>query len=408
MNKKFSYKAKNAQGENVAGTLTAKTLQDAAVMLHVQSLIVLEITEKTKADGFLYREFDFQFKHVSTTEFSQFSRKFYVMLKAGISILKCLELIGEETKNKGFSRDISGICSRIQSGESLSQAMKSYPKSFPSLFVFMVEAGEMSGNLTEILLGMAEYYETEQKNSRQLQQVLFYPVILVFVAALVLIFLLTYVLPTFVGMFEAMDAPLPKPTRLLLGISQILMTRWPIILLIIIGGVLLFAMMLEFPQVIFARDYLKIKLPLIGSLNQKRCLSMMAKTMAMLLNSGIDLLSALNRLAGVTDNRFIKNEVKILAKKVSSGTSLVQGMKESVAFPSLFRQLVGIGEASGSLPVVLETMHEIYKDEIQARIELVSTALEPLILIVLGGVVLFILAAIMLPVFDIYSAYSSM
>ncbi|MBC3805098.1 hypothetical protein GH808_11745 [Acetobacterium fimetarium] len=408
MDKDFNYKAKNYRGEDISGTVTAKTLRDAAVLLHGQNLIVLEITEKRRADELLNKEFDLRLKPVAADEFSQFCRQFHIMMNAGVSILRCLEIIGDETRNKGFARDIKGICIRIQSGESLSQAMAAYPKSFPELFVFMVAAGEMSGNLTEILLGMAEHYETQEQNRRQLQQVLFYPMILVFTAILVLLFLLTYVLPTFVGMFEAMEAPLPKPTYILLGISQMLTTYWPMIILVAGGSVLLAFMIAEVPKVALSRDYLKTKMPLTGSINQKRSLSMMAKTLAMLLNSGIDLLTALSQLAGITENRYLKKEVVILVKKISEGTSLAQGMEESAAFPSLFCQLVRIGETSGSLPVVLESVNRIYKDEMQNRIQLLSTALEPLILIVLGGMVLFILASVMLPVFDIYSAYSAM
>lgn len=408
MDKQFIYKAKDFKGETVEGTIVAKTTRDAALILHTQNLIVLEITEKKKVENFLNKELDFRFKSVSINDFSCFCRQFHIVLSAGLPILKCLELIENETSNKGFAKEISGVYLGIQSGESLSKAMIAYPKSFPALFVFMVEAGEMSGNLTQILLGMAEYYETEEKNRRQLQQLLFYPMILGIVFMIVLIFLLTYVLPTFVGMFETMDAVLPRPTQFLLDISQLLTTQWPMMVLILVGSTLGLIILLELPNVARVKDYIKITLPIIGSLNKKRCLTMIATTLGMFLTSGIDLLSALNRLEGVTDNLYIKGELEILEKKVSNGTRLGQGMGESNVFPSLFCQLVTIGEESGSLAEMLETIHRIYKDEISNRIQLLSTSLEPLILIVFGGVVLFILAAIMLPVFDIYSVYSNM
>lgn len=408
MDKQFRYEAKDFQGKPITGIIGAKSARDAALLLHTQNLIVLEIIEKKKTENILNKELDFRFKSVSRNEFSRFCRQFHVVLNAGIPILKSLELIQHETRNKGFAQDISGVCLGIRSGESLSKAMAAYSKSFPALFIFMVEAGEMSGNLTKILLGMAEYYETEERNQRQIQQVLFYPMILSIVFVIVLIFLLTYVLPTFVGMFEVMDVALPKPTQILLSMSQLLTTQWPMMLLILVGGTVGITLLAELPRVAMAKDYLKIKLPLVGTLNQKRCLSMIATTLGMFITSGIDLLSALKRLEGVTDNRYIKKELEILEQKVSNGIRLGQGMSEIDIFPSLFCQLVTIGEESGSLPEVLETIYLIYKDEINTRIQLVSTSLEPLILIVFGGVVLFILAAIMLPVFDIYSAYSSM
>ena len=188
MDKQFSYKAKDMKGKTLTGTVLGQTRREAAMLLQAQNLIVLEIREKKKSEGFLNKDLNFRLRAVTGEEFGRFCRQFYIMLNAGIPILKCLELIGDETKNKGFATDLSGVCSRIQSGESLSMAMAAYPKTFPVLFIFMVEAGESSGNLTEILLGMAEHYENEEKNRRQLQQILFYPMILSIVFVLVLFF----------------------------------------------------------------------------------------------------------------------------------------------------------------------------------------------------------------------------
>lgn len=408
MDKQFIYKAKDMKGKTLTGTVIGQTKREAVMVLQTQNLIVLELREKRRSEGILNKEFDFRFRSVTGDEFSRFCRQFHIMLNAGIPILKCLELIGEETKNNGFAKDLSGVCSQIQAGESLSVAMAVYPKTFPVLFVFMVEAGEASGNLAEILLGMAEHYETEEKNRRQLQQILFYPMILSIVFILVLIFLITYVLPTFVGMFEVMNAELPRPTQILMGLSQSLINGWPVMLLILFGSVISLAFLQDLPALAFAKDRIKIKLPLIGKLNHYQCLARIATTMGMLLTSGIDLLGVLQRVEGVTDNRFIKKELIMIREKVSNGKRLGQAMEESAIFPRLFCQLVTIGEASGSLPEVLETLNLIYKDEIKNRIQIINTSLEPLILLIFGGVVLFILAAIMLPVFDIYSAYANM
>ncbi|WP_373484008.1 type II secretion system F family protein [Acetobacterium sp.] len=408
MDKQFSYKAKDQRGETITGTVIGQTRREAAQVLQTQNLIVLEISEKKKSAEFLKKEFKVRIRSVTGEAFSRFCRQFHIMLNAGIPILKCLELISDETENSGFAQDIFGVGRRIQSGESLSQAMMVYPKSFPSLFVFMVEAAEMSGNLNEILLKMAMHYETEVKNRRQFQQTLFYPMILSIVFVLVLIFLITTVLPSFVDMFAVMDAELPGPTRFLMKLSQELRAEWPIILLTLTGLAAGVSFLKGIDSVANLKDRMKIKLPLIGTLNHKSCLARLATTLGMLMESGVDLLMALNRLEGVTDNRYIKNELIQLREKVATGKSLSQGMTESDAFPSLFCQLVAIGEVSGSLPKVLETLNLVYADEVRTRIQLLNTSLEPLILLVFGGLVLFILAAIMLPVFDIYSAYSSM
>lgn len=408
MDKQFSYKAKDHRGETVTGTVAGQTQREVAQFLHTQNLIVLEINENKKSAEFLKKEYHLRIRSVTDDAFSRFCRQFHIMLAAGIPILTCLELISDETEDNGFAQDIFGVGRRIQSGESLSQAMTVYPKSFPSLFVFMVEAAEISGNLNEILLKMAEHYESEVKNRRQLQQTLFYPMILSVVFVLVLTFLITTVLPSFVDMFVVMNAELPGPTRFLIAMSQGLRTGWPLLLLILVGLAAGFSFLMGIESVANLTDRLKIKLPLIGSLNHKRCLARIATTLGMLLGSGVDLLAALNRLEGIADNRYIKKELSLLREKVVNGKSLGLGMTESDAFPSLFCQLVAIGEVSGSLPKVLETLNLVYADEVRTRIQLLNTSLEPLILLIFGGLVLFILAAIMLPVFDIYSAYSSM
>lgn len=408
MEKWYFYKAKDRQGADVSGTVTGSNRREAARVLQAQNLIVLEIREKKKWDELFNKEFNIRVRSVTGSDFSRFCRQFHIMLNAGIPILTCLELIGGETPNPGFSRDIFGVRERIQSGENLSQAMVAFPKSFPSLFIFMVEAGETSGHLNEILLKMAEHYDTEEKNRRQLQQTLFYPMVLSMVFVLVLIFLITMVLPTFADMFTVMNAELPGPTRFLMGLSHSLSVRWPIILLSLMGLAGGFAFFCEIDTVAKLRDRLKIRIPLVGVLNHKVCLARMATILGMFLESGIDLLVALSRLEGVADNRYIKTELSQLRNKVTNGVSLSQGMAESDVFPRLFCQLVATGEASGSLPEVLDTLNRIYADEVRSRIQLLHTSLEPLILLVFGGLVLFILAAIMLPVFDIYSAYSSM
>ncbi|MGV8906888.1 MAG: type II secretion system F family protein [Acetobacterium sp.] len=408
MEKTFAYKAKNSLGEVIRGNLQATTKREAAIYLQNQNLLAMEITEEKKGMIYLNKNLDFRLRAVKTKDFSRFCRQFHIILSAGVPIARCLELLRDQTRDRGFSQDISGVCHSIRSGAGLSQAMGAYPKSFPALFVFMVEAGEISGNLPEILLGMAEHYETEDKNHRQIRQALFYPIMLVLVAVLVVVFLLTNVLPTFVGMFEAMDAPLPEPTRILLGVSQTLIQDWPIILLLIAGVIFLTGLVLKIEPVAVFIDVIKIRLPGLGSFNGKRSLVLLSKTLSLLLRSGIDLLSALNRLEGVTENRLVKKEVKELSQKISGGSRLAQAMEESVIFPSLFCQLVSIGEASGSLTAVLDKITLIYENEVEDSIKLMNTLIEPLILIILGGAVLFILAAIMLPVFDIYTAYSAM
>lgn len=408
MDKSFVYKAKDQKGETITGTVMGRTSREIAMELQSQNLIVLEIKEQKRLEGVLDKAFYFRIRSVTEAELGRFCRQFQVLLKAGIPILKSLELIQVETKNKGFANDLQGVCNRIQAGESLSMAMAFYPKTFPALLGFMIEAGEISGNLDEILLGMAEHYETEVKNHQQLQQTLFYPMILSVVFLMVLIFLITYVLPTFTGMFEVMNAELPGPTRFLLAISQAVMTGWPTVILILLGSGIGLYYLLKNTTIAIAKDWLKINLPLIGKLHHKRSLARIATTMGMLLRSGIDLLTVLNRMEGVTDNRYLKKELVKLREKVANGKSLGQGMAETAVFPSLFCQLVVIGETSGALPEVLETLKLIYKDEINNQIQLMNTSLEPLILMVFGGMVLFILAAIMLPVFDIYAAYANM
>jgi type IV pilus assembly protein PilC len=408
MEKDFFYRAKDIRGETVNGIVSGKTSEEVAMKLHFQNLIVLEILEKKKTGNLLNKELKFRCPSFKDSNFSRFCRQFHMMLGSGIPILKCLELIRDETGNKYFAEDLDKVCSNIQAGENLSEAMKIHPKSFPQMFVYMVEAGEVSGNLTEVILAMAEYYETEERNRRELQQILFYPLILCTVFGVVLFFLLTYVLPTFVEMFEVMAVELPVPTKILLGISHTLTHQWFLILLVVAGVIMGFYLLWEIPGILMVRDRIRMKIPLWGALYQKRSMTRIASTLGMFLSSGIDLLTALERLGGVAGNRYLEWELKIIENKVAGGSRLARAMTESGVFPVLFCQMVAIGEESGTMPEVLKTIDSIYRQEIGTEIQAINTSLEPIILLAFGGLVLFMLAAIMLPVFDIYGTYSSM
>jgi|LGOV01.1.fsa_nt_gb type IV pilus assembly protein PilC len=408
MSKIYRYKARNQKGELKVGKLRGETKEEIAVVIQSKNLLIVEIKKEKLIFPFLNQDLMWRFRSVKLSEFSRFCRQFFIILSAGVPITQALEILKDQTQDKGLAKDCIGVCNDIRSGTDLSKTMEKYPKSFPKLFVSMIHIGEISGNLIEIIAEVANYYENEEKNRQRIKQLMFYPIILICVAVGVVVFLLINVLPTFIGMFETMEISLPKITQLLLNISQGLKEKGFVGLLGIIGLILCLCLLFEIPRIKLLKDYITMKMPLFSGLNHKRFLGQFSKILGLLLESGIDLLAALNYMERMFDNYYVEKEMNIIENKIAKGFKLSIAMEESSLFPSLFCQLMAVGETSGSLPEVLKKITLIYEDDVKNSVAMLETALEPVILIVLGGMVFLILAAIMLPIFDLYSVYSEM
>lgn len=402
MNKipKFEYVAKDNRGKTNEGVLEAATLKDAAFILRNNSFYPIEITPQNinKSKELFAR------KEIKTRDLAIFCRQFATTLKSGIPVVDSLDIIHKQIENKKLAKIIAEVYEYIQKGYPVSEALADHPKAFPPLLVNMVETGEISGTLDVVMERMAIHYEKENKTHQKIQAAITYPIVVFVVAILVVVFLLTFVMPTFVGMFDNMGAELPLATRVLMFISSGLSRFWYIFGLLILFSQYILHKYMKTPQGKYNIDKLLLKIPIWGKVQNKVIVSRFTRTMSVLLSSGVDLLQALDIVKRVIDNEFIHKKICDIEEGVSRGISLAELIRNTHIFPPMVYQMIKVGEDSGSLDFVLEKTANFYDDEVETAISQMTTMIEPIIIVFLGGIVGFMVLAMLLPMFDMYSA----
>ncbi len=407
-NKNYHYRAKNSFGESVSGVIESSSRQEAGILLSQQNLFVLDLYEKKRISQWIDKERSLRFANVSFSKISQFAKDLSILLKAGITISESLEILGKQVGDRHFSNDLQKVGERVRSGESLALAMADKKRSFPSLFTFFIKTGEMGGNLPEMLELSADYYSRVQENRQKMREILFYPILLILVSIGVIFFLLMIVLPQFIQLFDAIEQTLPWPTIFLLKSSTFLRDYGIFLLLgIAVMGMILVIFRTN-PDLERTIDRLRINLPIYGRLKQWEFMMMISKTMGILLNSGVDLMTMMTGLEAITTNRYFKEAIIKLGKDVSSGKSLTQAMEETKVFHETFVHFTKVGESTGSIGQMMNLTAQFYQSQYQHGVNMLKIIVEPLLILALGAVVLFVLVAIMLPVFDLYLFYSSM
>ena len=394
---KFSYIAKNHKGETMKGILEAPKYKDVAAILRNRNYYPIEIKPQTTA-------FDLsKYRKVKIKDLAIFCRQFATTLRSGIPVVDSLDILHKQTENKKFAEVIADIYEIIQKGHSLSEAMGAYPKVFPMLLITMIETGEISGTLDNAMERMAIHFEKENNMKPKLRAAITYPIMVSIVAILVVVFLLTFVMPTFVGMFDSMGVDLPLITKILMAISKALQRFWHLFLLAIILIVYISDKYSKTKQGKYKLDHLKLIVPIFGKVQKKVIISRFTRTMSTLLDSGIDLLQALEAVQRVIGNDFVNEKMKVIEEGTRKGLGLSEPIMNSGIFPPMVYQMIKVGEDTGSLDFVLEKTSDFYDKEVETAISQLTTMIEPLIIVVLGGMVAFIVVAMILPMFDIYN-----
>lgn len=393
----YKYKAVKGNGEKVEGFFESSTESEVIAMLKNEEYMPIsverDIEKSSKVELFTSK--------VKKKDLAIFCRQFYTMVDAGISIIRCLEILSVQTGNKSLKRSLEGIYTDIQKGVTLSGAMKRYDKTFPPILINMVEAGEVSGNLDNILERMAVHFEKENKLESKIKASLIYPVVLIVVSVAVVIFMLVGVLPTFIEMFENSGSQLPSITLLLLNSSKFLQKYWYLILGGIAGLSVLFIYYKSTKEGKKALALLKIKTPFIKITNQKIITSRFTRTLSTLMSSGIPLLEALKIVGNVVNNAVIKERLQDGMEDIKKGTSLSQTIRDMEVFPPMVYSMVNIGEESGSLDNILVKTADFYDEEVELSLQRMTTLIEPILLIVMALVIGFIVIAMALPMFDL-------
>ena len=396
---KFKYRVMNSDGEKIEGSYEADSREEVIDYISSNGYYPLMVNEVVESANI---EFKIN-KKEKLKDLSIFCRQFYTMLNAGVPILTCLDILSGQIENAKLKEATKGIQEEVEKGGVLSDAMKKHVDVFPELLVSLVASGEASGNLDAIMLRMATHYEKENKINNKVKSAMIYPMVLSFVAVGAVVFILTYVMPTFMGIFEESGTTLPWSTKLLLGLSTGIKNNWFIImvvLLLVITGTNIF---LKTDQGILISSKLKLKIPVIKKLNEMIIVSRFTRTLSTLIASGLPLIDSIEIVAGVAGNKIAEQALMKIKDKVMRGESLYSSMKESEVFPPMLYSMVKIGEDTGSLDDILNKTADFYDEELENTIQTSVALIEPLLILVMGLVIGFIVISIMLPMFDSYT-----
>lgn len=397
----YVYSGKSFDGKTTKGEIEADSNSDAVLLLRKQNIFPTSVSLKGETSKDL--NIKFFSKKVKNKTLSIFCRQFAAILDAGIAIIECLDILRKQSEDKMLTAALDDIFNEVQKGIILSTAMKKYPDVFPEILVNMITAGEYSGALSDILHRMTGHFEKEDKMGGKVKSAMIYPKILAFVTFSVTTILLIFVLPNFAKMFADMGAELPLITRILLDFGNIAARYWYIPTGIVIVGYIAYKRMLSTESGRIRYDKFKLSLPIFGDLTRKVATSRFSRTLGSMLKSGIPIIEAFEQVTGVLGNHYITHELNVTIEFIKKGEGVSKPLEKTKMFPPMLISMIRIGEETGTMDELLIKTSEFYDDEVERAVEGMIQALNPMILIVMALVILPIIIAIALPMFDMYN-----
>lgn len=395
----FKYRAKTPNGEKVNGVYDATNREEVINMITANGYYPLLIEEVISSPTV-----NLGFKQsVKLTDISIFCRQFYTMLDAGVGINTALKILSNQLPNKTMKKAIAQVEEEVNKGETLSEAMKPHLDVFPPLLVSMIEVGEASGNLDTVMERMSLQYERENKINNKVKSAMIYPIILGIVAVGVVIFLLTFVMPTYVSMFSDNGVELPVATRLLMAMSNFLQANLIYLLGVMTIMIILIRMYAKTESGQYTMSHLKLKLPILNTLNHKIIVSRFTRTMSALMASGIPMMKSLDLAADVIQNKVAQDALLRVSERVSKGYGLAEPIQEEKIFPEMLASMIKIGEETGALDDILAKTADFYEEELEHQIQTTTAMVEPLMILTMGVVIGFIVVSIMTPMFEMYN-----
>lgn len=383
-------------GKIIKGTIKAKHVNDAIEKLRDKGVSVFDIREKPPGFSF--------FKGISYKDLSIITRQFSTMLNAGIPVVETLYILAEQTSNKRLRSILIDIRTEVEQGKTLTAAMKKYTKIFGPLAISMIEVGETGGILAETLMKISEHYEKIYKLRSKIKSAMAYPVVIFLVAVVVVMVLLIFLIPTFATLYESVGMKLPGPTQFVINLSNFLRHNVLYLIVGMVAFVFAFRKWKNSPTGKKIWDNFVLRLPIFGNLIKKNAIARFTRTLGVLVNSGVPILDALEISAHTAGNYVIESSILKARRSVGEGKSIAGPLRQSGAFPPLVTQLIEIGEKSGRLSDMLNKVADFYEEEVDAATSAMTSVIEPLMLVFIGGVVGGILLAMYLPIFNLASA----
>lgn len=391
----WEYTARTATGDEKTATIDLPSKEDVVQHLRNQKMQVVRVREakKAKAGG-----------KVPTRDVVIFTRQFATMINAGLPLVQALDILAKQTDNKVLAETTRQVVYDVESGNTLADALSKHPKTFAELFVNMVAAGEAGGILDTILLRLSTFLEKNDAIIRKVKGAMIYPIVIFSVASIAIVVLLLFVIPVFQQMFASVDMILPLPTRIVIGMSDILQGFW---WAIGGGGVAIFFIikwMYTTPGGQLFLDRLLLNIPVLGDMLRKSAVSRFTRTLGTLISAGVSILDGLEITAKTAGNRVIHDAVMESRGSIAGGETIAGPLERSAVFPPMVTSMIAVGEATGGLDEMLTKIADFYDDEVDTAVSALLSLMEPVMIVVLGTVVGGMIVAMYLPIFDMMNA----
>jgi type IV pilus assembly protein PilC len=399
----YAYTGRDATGKIVKGKLEGSSESAVVARMRTMGLSPVAIAESTDGTG-LNRELNIGFaKRVKTKDLSIASRQIATMIAAGLSLLRTLTIISEQTENKRLAKAFAAVRSDVEVGSSFSDAIAKQPDVFPPLMINLVRAGEIGGFLEGSLESIAVNYEAEVKLNGKIKSAMTYPVIVLIIALVAVAAMLIFIVPVFAAMFKSLNAQLPLPTEFLVVLSNGMVYIGPVIIVGIIAFTVWWRKYKDTERVRKFVDPLKLKIPVFGELTKKVSIARLTRNLAMMMAAGVPILRSLSIVGAVSNNWVVETALNKVAESVRQGRSIAEPLAKEPLFPSMVTQMIAVGEDSGALEVMLRKVSEFYDQEVESMTEQLTALIEPIMIAVIGVLVGGMIVALYMPIFDIYS-----
>jgi type IV pilus assembly protein PilC len=399
----FAFSGRTRSGENVSGERIGDTMDAVVAALKREQIQVTRIQPTQAKAGAVAAARKLKAKSVPAKNLAVFTRQFSVMIDAGLPLVQCLDILGNQEEHKYFAQVILATRGDVEAGMSLADAMKRHPKVFDGLFCNMIAAGEAGGILDTILKRLATYIEKAVKLKSQVKSAMIYPIAVITIACVVIGVILWKVIPTFASLFAGLGAELPLPTRIVIALSNNLVRFMPFIIVGIIGAGWAFRAYYATEKGRRVIDRITLKMPILGPILRKIAVARFCRTLSTLMASGVPILDGLDITAKTSGNAIIEDAILQTRKSIERGETIAAPLKETGVFPGMVVQMIGVGEATGALDTMLGKIADFYEEEVDVAVEGLLTLLEPVMIAFLGGAVGGIVIAMYMPIFDLIS-----
>ena len=398
----FSYSGRTRSGEVVSGERSADTMEGAVAGLRREQILVTRITPAKSAATPAVKAVR-RGKKVPSKNLAIFTRQFSVMIDAGLPLVQCLEILGNQEEDKNFARIILQTRADVEGGAALADAMRKHPGAFDGLYTNMVAAGEAGGILDTILKRLAIYIEKNVKLIAQVKSAMTYPIAIISIAIIVVAVILWKVIPTFASLFAGLGADLPLPTLVVIWLSNALVKFMPVIVVGVIAMVWAIRQYYATERGRRVIDGLLLRAPVLGLILRKIAVARFCRTLSTLISSGVPILDGLDITARTAGNSVVEDAIQSTRRSIERGETIAAPLKETGVFPAMVSQMIGVGEATGALDTMLSKIADFYEEEVDTAVAGLLTLLEPLMIGLLGGVVGGIVIAMYLPIFSLIS-----